>query len=284
MNHPLEPLFIREAADVYHANAAHFLSSHALRDYFKCPLQYRRKIGGLAVEKVTAFYELGRAAHVLIAEGPEAFAAEYVIGGPINPATGNCYGKDTKKFKAWADEQVKPVIEDGDYALLCNMATAVKSHEAAGPLFTGGICEGVIRAEYCGILCQVRGDYFKFSADTLVDLKTCENLDNFVTDAFDYGYPEQLAFYREVMRAAHEDKQSGRRIQDARQVVTKVTLVAVEKREPYRVGVWYLTDKLLSEKAAANVHAIDCLKLSRQFDDWPTNYEEPRTLCVEGEQ
>ena len=38
---------IREPAEVYHRNAANFLSSHFLADFRKCPLLYHRKRCGL---------------------------------------------------------------------------------------------------------------------------------------------------------------------------------------------------------------------------------------------
>ena len=53
----------------------------------------------------------------------------------------------------------------------------------------------VIRAEYVGVPCQIRVDWFS-SDEGLVDLKTCEDLDAFEDDARRFQYVPQMAFYR----------------------------------------------------------------------------------------
>ena len=102
----------------------------------------------------------------------------------------------------------------------------------------------------------------------IVDLKTCDNLSFFERDARKYGYPEQLAFYREVFKEA-----SGGTYCD-------VYIIAIEKREPYRCGVWKLTDILLDQSTTINRNAMSLLKECRCQNEWPTGYEDERILDI----
>ena len=61
-----------------------------------------------------------------------------------------------------------------------------------------GEAEGVVRAKYCDLPCQIRMDWFD-AHQGIVDLKTCDDLTWFEADARRYGYAHQLAFYRAVL-------------------------------------------------------------------------------------
>jgi hypothetical protein len=260
MNRP--SFLIREDAAVYHAQAHSYLSSHRLADFRKCPELFHRKQLGLVEDKDTPAYLLGRAAHTLILEGREAFEAEYAVGGPVNPKTGLPFGKATKAFQEWANAQGRPVLGDEDAAFVEQLHQAVQAHPVAPGLLTGGVAEGVCRAEYCGMPCQVRPDYFH-PDHGIVDLKTCDDLTWFEADARRYGYLHQVAFYRAVLRAA-----SG--------TAFPVHIVAVEKKEPFRVGVWLVAESALDFADAENTAAIERLKECQAHNEWRTGYEDIR--------
>lgn len=262
---PLDFL-LREPAGVYHAKAKDHLSSHALAEFRRCPLKFRRKELGLVPDRDSAAYALGRAAHVLIIEGRERFEAEFAVGGPLNPKTGQPFGQATKAFSEWAASVGKPVISEADLALLQEMHASVRGHLFARELLTQGVAEGVVRAEYCGTACQARIDWMNPLDDRgIVDLKTCDDLDDFGRDVHRYGYPHQMAFYREV-------------VVQACGVEPAVHLIAVEKREPYRTGVWQLARRLLDRAADENVAAIEELKRCRASGVWPTRFESMRLI------
>ena len=83
---------IRESADIYHAKAKDFLSAHALNEFRRCPLLYRKKELGLVPERDTTAYLIGRAAHTLILEGRERYQREFAVGGPIQHVGGTWSG------------------------------------------------------------------------------------------------------------------------------------------------------------------------------------------------
>lgn len=265
MDYP--PYLIAEPADVYHGKSDHYLSSHALADFRKCPELFHRKQLGLIPDSDSTAYQLGRAAHTLILEGREAYEAEYAVGGPVNPKTGQTFGKATKAFHEWAAEQGKPVLTDDEAALVETLQLAVASHIEAQSLLIGGVAEGVCRTTYCCFPCQVRPDYWH-PDHGIVDLKTCDDLTWFESDARRFGYVYQLAFYRAVLFAA-----SGSTF--------PVHIVAVEKKEPYRVGVWKVDTGALDHAEPENARAIFRLKNCATANTWPTGYEAVRVLdCV----
>ncbi|MGP1272704.1 MAG: PD-(D/E)XK nuclease-like domain-containing protein [Phycisphaerales bacterium] len=260
---------ITERASVYHAKAKDNLSSHQLADFRRCPKLYRRKQLGLIPQRDSAAYALGRAAHVLILEGRERFEAEFAVGGPINPKTGQPFGTQTKAFSDWAASVGRPVLSDADAAMLEQMRAGVHDHVFARELLRSGVAEGVVRAEYGGVACQARIDWLNpVDGRGIVDLKTCDNLDDFERDAHRYGYVHQMAFYREL-------------VVEACGVELEVHLVAIEKREPYRCGVWQLSRRLLDRAADENLDAIKELKRCREHDIWKTRFESLRLIDTE---
>lgn len=256
--------FFQEPANEYRAKRPHYLTSHQLIDYWRCPLKYRRKMAGLVAERYSEALAVGSATHTLTLEGRAAFEREYCVGGPINEKTGKPYGADTKKFAEWQREQGKPALSQEQAELVFVMSSAVWQHEKAAALLQDGFAEGVVRADYCGVPCQIRCDWFNFYRG-IIDLKTCETLDAFCDDAERFGYVPQLAFYRAVYRAAAGC--------DA-----DATLIAVEKSEPHRVGVFKIGTETLTAAERVNAETIERLKVSRAINVWPTGYEEVRTI------
>ena len=262
----LEALEFGEPADEYHARAKHHLSSHQLADFRKCPLLYYYKRIGLIPDTDSTAYLVGRATHTRILEGQEKFEAEYAVGGPVNPKTGKVSGSNTKAFAEWVEEQGKPVLTYAQADLVQSMSAGVARCDAAVALLLIGSPEGVARTEYCKAQCQIRIDWFNPNRG-IVDLKTCDDLTWFEADAMRFGYTHQMAFYRAVLRQA-----TG--------VMCPVHIIAVEKKAPYRCGVWRVSDESLGLAETENVAAIGRLAKCKESDKWPTGYESVRTLDI----
>lgn len=257
---------IREPADVYHAKSKDFLTAHALNEFRRCPLLYRKKELGLVPERDTTAYLIGRAAHALILEGRERYQREFAVGGPINPRTGQPFGSQTKAFAEWAEKQNKPVLSDAQATLVEQMAAAVRGHAFARELLSDGVAEGVVRTEYAGHRCQARIDWINPLEDRgIVDLKTADEIDTFELSMRAFGYLHQVAFYRALVAAV-----SGR--------VMPVHIVAVEKREPFRCGVWQIAPQILDQAQRENEEAMADLRRCRETGDWFTRYESLRVV------
>jgi hypothetical protein len=255
---------IHESASEYREKAKMSLTSHALADFRKCPFLYIQKMQGLIPDEDRPAYLLGRAAHVLILEGRERFDAEYAVGGPINPKTGKPFGVNTQAYAEWAAAQGKAVLTDEQFALINNMFDSVRSHNLTLELISDGVAEGVIRTEYCGIPCQSRLDFYN-PEKGIIDLKTCDDIGYFEADSRRYGYVYQLAFYRALLTHVTGE-------------ISPVFLIAVEKKPPFRCGVWRLGEDVLGTAQKENEQAIERLKKCRKTESWPTGYEALRTF------
>jgi hypothetical protein len=255
---------LHESAEQYHAQAREHLSSHQLGDFRRCPLLYRKKKLALVEDEDRPAYLIGRALHTLVLEGRDRFEAEYAVGGPVNPKTGEIFGSTSKAWAEWAAAQGKPVLTLPQFDLVENMADGVRANGIAVDLLSEGLAEGVVRHNYCDVPCQIRMDWFDPHRG-IMDLKTCDDLTWFETDARRYGYAHQLAFYRAVLRQVIA-------------VAMPVFLIAVEKKEPFRSGVWKLSDDTLVQAQRENEAAIERLKRCIATDTWPTGYEECRVF------
>ena len=266
------PFIVSIPADEYHdaARRGQFLSSHLLGDFRSCPKLYKKKMSGEIEPVDTAAYQLGRALHTLVLEGRSKFDEEYLISsGPVNPKTGEPFGKLTKAYREWASAQKRPVFSSEEFGWMLKLQQSVALHPVANQLLERGCAEGVVRIALNGEPCQIRMDWFNPDFEgmpSIVDFKTCDNLSFFERDARKYSYPEQLAFYREVFKTA-----SGG-------VTPDIYIIGIEKREPYRCGVWKLTSGLLDRCTCTNRMAMSLLKECRCRNEWPTGYEQIRVM------
>ena len=256
---------IREPADAYHERTGEYLTSHLLADFRKCPrLYHKRRLRLVTDDQFRPAYVIGRAAHTLILEGQAAFDAQYVVGGPINPKTGLPFGPHTQAFAEWSRAHGKTVLTDEQYHLVAQMADSVGSHTSSADLLNAGVPEGVVRTVYRDLPCQIRMDWFEPHRG-IVDLKTCDDLTWFEADARRFGYVFQLAFYRAVLAQVIG-------------VSMPVFLIAVEKKEPFRCGLWQVDPQALAIAQRENETAACRLLRCLSTDVWPTGYEELRVL------
>jgi len=253
-----------EPFDEYRAKAGDYLSSHLLIDFMKSPKLYQRKRLGLAKDKDTASLFLGRAAHVRILEGRSAFEAQYAMDWPINPSKGTPYGGTTKVVAEWKAAQDKPVLNPQQVAEIESLAFGVEMSDVAMGLLRHGRSEGVLRATYCDTLCQSRFDWLHPQRG-LVDLKTTDDLDYFVPKFRNFRYANQMAFYQAILETVVGES-------------VPVYIVAVEKKEPYRCGVWPIGRHTLAMARRENEAAIRRLHVAQEKDEFPTGYEEMRVL------
>ena len=265
--------FIDVPEDVYHAEGrrGRYLQSHALALFAQSPAAYDRARRGVAgsSDKPSEAFAFGRAAHCRILEGPVEFSRRFATDQdrPINPKTNKPFGSATKEYAAWAASLApREIVSCSDVDTIWNMNYAVHEHEAAGPLFEDGRAEATVRTRMAGLDCQIRIDWFS-PAHGIVDLKTCRDLDRFEWDALSFGYIHQLAFYHAVLKQA-----SGRDV--------PCRIVAVEKAEPFRCGVWRLPDWTVERAERENLGRMERLRECIEADYWPepAAWQSERTL------
>ena len=279
--------FLEENDKVYHqyAKDGRAISASSMKLFRKSPRDYQaRYITKEIKHKDSPALVLGRAAHALILEGTQAFMDGFVridelcpSFGFINPKTGSMYGETTKAFREakTALEDAKPgvnILSNEQWDQCQGMAEAVRQHPIAGTLFNDGDAERVFRTYVKGepFARQCKIDFVADTASgytTLVDLKTTEDLETFPRNAHRFGYPEQLAFYKDLFVRTLDNGCGCTSNID-------VVIVAVEKNPPYKVAVANIPHTVLKLKQQENEHNISRLaKLWQHDGPWPTGYE-----------
>lgn len=259
-------IVVGESFDEYGRRRGECVTSHMLADFRKAPLLYRKKyIDGTIRDQDSPAYLVGRAAHCFVMEGRDEFDARYVVGGPINEKTGKPFGTETKAYAEWAASHApKEALSEDQYALIYTLSVGVGLNRDAAEIIAACTPECVVRTVIDGVHVQSRIDGFCNNFG-IVDLKTCDDLTWFEADARRYGYPLQMAFYRMVTREA-----TGH--------TYPITLVAVEKREPFRCGVWIVDETLLALAEEQVRRELRELKSCLDNDTWPTRFEDRRVL------
>lgn len=258
--------FIWETSDVYHSKAQDYLSSHQLMSYIKSPIGYIRRKQQPPADSSSFF--LGRAVHTMILEGGEVFFKQYVIGGPVNEKTGKPYGTNTIKYQEWLDNlavQNKEGVSETDFLTIETAENCVHSHAIANDLLDYGFPEATVRATYNGIECQIRIDWYNFKKQCIVDLKTTRNIEKFPYDFRDYLYANQLSFYQNVFNCRFG-------------FYPEVYIIAAEIAEPFRVGVFKITDGTLEDAREVNEGNMVKFMESKRSGRYPTLYEDLRVL------
>ena len=258
---------ISEPAEEYHLRSRNgeYLSSHMLATFRESPIAYQKKITKQTKDVDTPAFLLGRAAHSFILEGKRAFDKEFIVSdGPVNPKTGEAFGKNTKAYAEWLASLEQTPISSKDYHFITELGNSVMKHPLAYELLAEGVAEGVVRTEYCTLPCQIRMDWFN-PEKGLVDLKTCDQLKYFEHDCRKYGYIYQLAFYRAIIEAVTGVK-------------VPVYIIAVEKNEPHSTGVWKITSEVLDQADMSNRFALARFKKCQYESHWPTDYEDLRII------
>lgn len=254
-----------EPMEEYHSRSKENLSSHRFAGFRdQSPAYFKADQDGLIPEFDNAAFATGTACHTLILEGQDAYDDEYEIGGPINEKTDKPFGRETKKFRDYCiANEIKPekILSFDDHDLCRAMKKSCDGNELVKDILSQGVAEKVIRANYNGIDCQIRMDWFR--EEGMYDLKTCQDLNWFAFDARKkYNYLANAAFYRSVFYAAFPNAPE-----------IDYSFIAVEKKVPYRAAVFTVDPGYLDTFEAKNDAAMERLIECRKTNVWPSNFE-----------
>lgn len=186
-----------------------------------------------------------------------------VSDGPINQSTGRPYGKETKAFLEWQQQQTEETITSADHRRITSMAVAIREHPRAREIMglPGALSEVVIRGRACGINCQCRIDRLPLGASpvTAIDFKTCAELDRFQYDFTRFGCHIQFEFYAMLMEMEFGE-------------IPDIYVVAVETEDEFDVGVW----RVRFDQSYSRVRELlrRFRRLAHDDQRWPGPYEE----------
>lgn len=177
-------------------------------------------------------FEFGSALHCLILE-PDMFEARYFAIDDTEKCIeiGGARPRTTKVYKEWHEEIMinnanRTVLSLEDMTTLEAMEKKLKSLPAVMQLFQNTRNEIVYQKTINGVKCKCKGDAVK-STQYCADLKSMSDAateDNFKKALYKYGYDQQGAFYKDILG------------------VDTFYFVAIEKKYPYTVGVFELSE------------------------------------------
>lgn len=212
-------------------------------------------------QEETAAMKFGRAIHVYVLEGDDAFMREYHV-------TEN-RGKRSKEDKAYWIETIqrypnKELITEGDYQVIIDMKDAVMSHPFASKLLAEGISETTLiwRDEETGLICKARPDRIPDgNKGVILDLKSTNNAakNSFQNDCVKFGYAREGAIYLEGFA----------RLTGALYVDLIFACIAVEKEPPYRCEVYTIEHDFLEWGYGEFHRLLQIEKKCRDANYWP---------------
>lgn len=225
------------------------------------PLHYAH-----AVDKDTANRGFLRAVHCLVLE-PWRFEDLFIVDAERQTAK-------RRELHALANVG-KTVIKPADETKARNIANAVRTHPAAGPLFTGeGQSEVPMQWRHpaTGLLCKALRDRWtrdKFGQRCLVDLKTYGTTDPRLVGrrVYDLGAHVQMAHYEEGARITTGDED------------IKCLIVSAESGPPWDVAVFELDRH--GALHAGQVEREDLMARLAECmaaDRWPGRFEDVEVL------
>ncbi len=238
------------------------VSFSSMKLYRESPLLYRKayKDKTLPPRADSEAMRLGRAAHCLILEGQAAFEDRY----QVFPAG---FDRKSKDRAALWDAAANPLKAD-ELVTIERWALAFEEQPEANKLIGQGSPEVSLTAEHHGSPVKGRLDWYDPARGSVWDLKTVDDLRNFEDqvrrrrrrDMKHWNYYQQLAWYRSLLV-----------LNDPVAVDYSYYLIAVEKVEPYRCGVYQILPILLGLGEEENENTYRDILASENSGHWPGN-------------
>lgn len=239
--------------------------------FLRCPLEFKLQKEGLMPKPRSNMSAIRRGVMLHALDLQDQFDAEFAIGGPINEKTGKPFGVDTKAYSLWLAEQNKMFALDLDtHAKVIDMAGQVKM---AGEFILGlSELERDITVENGDRVSRVDGLVRSSNSQgvgfSMLNVVVTDDLDGFEWEAKRTKMAWRNAFAVHCL-GLHSECSSG-----------AVYNLVVETRQPHRVGKWILCDVSLFDLCTNVWDKLDEIKSCSMTNNWPTGYEEPRTLPV----
>jgi hypothetical protein len=247
-----------ESHDAYHANPA---IGSTLAKLARQSLRLFDDVrSGLAPREDKPSFQVGRLIHMRVLE-PERYAEQVVTCGPINPKTGNPYGRDTKAFADWQAENPHKIVVEQWIDTLC-----ARMPEWAAEILSDGKPEVTVRTQYTDKLAvQCRPDWMRGPDDW--DLKTmARSVEDWEREVKARGYWFSAGWYKMVKMA---DGFSG---------IGAWRWIFCEKQWPFRWKLVRMSSEYLERSIEVATETADKIAEAMDSDDW-RDPEEGETVA-----
>lgn len=210
----------------YHSSEG--ISRSDLMRFKRSPMHFKHKQS----LKETPALIIGELVHALVLE-PQFFNDRYMVNPGFDRRTKEGKAEYAEFMLAVASEG-KRIIESSHFTEASKMANSVNNHMFKQYLLQGYRVENSIffRHELTGLQCKVRPD--AWLGDIIIDLKTTADASfrAFQSSAYSYGYYLQAGMIKRALESLNKP-------------LKNFIFVAVEKEEPYAIGIYKLDDEAL---------------------------------------
>jgi len=215
-----------------------------------------------SVRKETTAFKQGTAIHCAVLEPDELDNRYFFIPEKLDLRT--TYGKSKNQEYALKNEG-KILLSLEEYQMLCGIRREVSKHKLASQLFDGGKPEVSFFSQIDGVDVRCRPDYWNGSI--VVDLKStdCASEKQFKKSVINYRYFVQHPFYVDVMASEGID-------------IDAFLFVAVEKTEPFGIGVFELDENFIEYGRLQYQKNLDTYKRCLDTGLWPCYPEHLQTI------
>ncbi len=242
------------------------MTAHMLRLFARSPLLYFNTINQPRPADTNPAYKFGRAVHAYILQGEEVFNESFIAhDGPVNAKTGKPFGPTSNAYIEFFAAMNKTPVSLDEFSVIRKMDVAASQHKAVK---LEGIAEAVLQATWNGVNCASKIDLVSEDGSHLVDLKSCDSLEGFKFDINQYNYLQQMGFYYNMLKLNGANPQI-------------VELLAVEKKEPYRAGLFRIDTKVLDEEADNIGKLLDEYRECKAKNVWPPRFEDVVMISLE---
>lgn len=213
----------------------------------------------------TAAFQFGRAFHtVMTGVGQQ----------PVLKLDGRT--KEGKEQKALADAGEVLLVSEKDMEVLDAMKANLEAHPVAAGLLASSQPEVSMfwQDEATGVWCRIRPDLMDIERHIVTDLKSVGGMAGAGHNAFakstaNLAYDIQAAFYRRGYREIFG-------------VTPAFLFAAVEKSEPYQVGIYELDDRTIDRAEAVVEDLLSDYALYSTFNEWPGIPADIQPLSLPG--
>ena len=245
------------------------INQSSLKKILQSPAHYKAALDFKMMP--TPAMEMGTAAHCLILDGQEAFDAQYVK----RPEDIKLTSKEGKEWKASIGR--KKILttggKDDPWGAVQGMAESLRQLE----WYSGTDAEYIKRNEvsiywdWFGLRCKARLDSVLVDEGIVLDLKTTDtvNPELFTKKVVGLGYDFQAAYYTKAAEEAYGKP-------------FRFIFAAVERKAPYSVDLFEVSDEMLEEGMRKCEAALRRLKRCQESNDWSNNAPAINTLRYPG--
>lgn len=198
-------------------------------------------------------FQVGRIAHMMVLE-PEKFRQCVVSQGPVNEKTGRPYGRDTKAFQKWQDENPgTTVVDDWMQFSLSSMPGEVKEILArCEPELVMRVPEWPFTPRM-----QCRFDAYDRREERGYDLKTIDRLEKVDKTIDNMMYWFQQGWY-DVVHQSETDRH-----------LQSFSFIFQEKSPPYRWQIVDLDDDYAEHGYDEALRTAKDISLAEANNRWP---------------